>query len=66
MSIKYQLSRITNDWPIRGFDTHSDEAGQEVCDYIVSHESCAQHQLLGLIITRQLTQRDTLRIISSS
>lgn len=35
-------------------DTYRDEAGEEVCEDVVSHQTCSQDQLLGLVITRQL------------
>lgn len=34
--------------------THSDEAGQEVCEYVVAHDARSQDQLLGLVVAGQL------------
>lgn len=37
--------------------THSDEAGQEVREYIVAHDARSQDQLLGLVVAGQLKGR---------
>lgn len=37
--------------------TYGDEAGQEVCEYVVAHDSRSQDQLLGLVVAGQLKGR---------
>lgn len=38
-------------------DTYSNEAGQKVCEHVISHHACSQDELLGLVVTRQLKER---------
>lgn len=35
-------------------NTYSDAAREKVCKNVISNQACAQDQLLGLVITRQL------------
>lgn len=37
-----------------GTITYSDEAGQEVREYVVAHDARSEHQLLGLVVAGQL------------
>lgn len=43
-------------------DTYSNEAGDKVCQYVIPHYPCCQHELFGLVITRQLKLEITISL----